>query len=387
MHETSYALYLPSEIIDEIVQHAPPRELLALCRADRRMYAIAITYVYRIVDIATPTALVEFCDALCAREVLVKLVTVLTISFANTADSQSRRNILNDRQRRATCATTIAKLHNLTELEITRAPYLLPLLPPDSFPHLRHFHATFTPHISHFLRGHPLLEALHIGYPQKHSQSRVQIPPLHLTQLRAFSGPEVLARAVLPGSRVTHPIIYWDPEPWRRAPAEKCIARLALVGSPVAALHSVMSGWDAPDPRAIAAALPDLVALEFQNLGPPDRRVEFLDNLIAALPRFTRLRRLALYDEVQYPPWAESILDWEWEELDLWQTLCPSLEDCTLFSGIRWVRCPKRKMWLPAPTTDRVEEGESFLRWFEANVAVVTEESAGEGVEAEQESP
>ncbi|KAJ7115088.1 hypothetical protein C8R43DRAFT_1156271 [Mycena crocata] len=362
---------LPEELIDDIVKRTPPSELLEFCRADRRMYRISIHHLYDTVNLKRPDALITFCEALVQRPMLSELVVALNIDFreyTRTAQNPARTNPLNNRRVRQQCATALSTLRNLTELSTLHATHLLPLLPP--FRVLESFRASFSHDIGAFLRAHPLLVAVHIGTLGRATHARVQIPPVHLPLLNTFLGPEVVARAVLPGSFVADPVIFWDAPAQRRMPAPACLARVIRARTPIIELSSILQGWcSQPDPRDLWVVDSTLEVLKLRSTvhSAEVDQVAFLDALTQAVAGFERLTTLMLI-EPPHPrrPLGDATFDNEWELLQLWHGLCPTLAACQMLSGIRWERLPQNPVsWVPVNTPERVQPSPEFTSWMQ----------------------
>ncbi|KAJ7134021.1 hypothetical protein C8R43DRAFT_639519 [Mycena crocata] len=377
-------MLFPDEIFDRLARHVPLSDLLALCRADRRMYAICLPHIYHTVDVKTPDALIKFCDALSARETLPPLVESLRIDFEEytcTVINPAQSNPLNDRALRATCATAIGRLPGLTSLAVLHASYLLPLLPlKDSLPKLNTLTTSFSHHIIPLLKSHPALTSLHVSAPSKPTHGRVQFPRIALPELQSFSGPEILARAVLPGSRVRNAVVIWA----QRAPARKRRSRWTGAAKWLAQLQQqeritalenvfVVNVDAAPAVcLLLATVVPGIMELKFRLCGEllssssaahssvtgtqPSLSPAFRAALIVALPTFGSLTTLSLFKPLSVGRKRELALlnggelglvndrdltlsnNRELRLLNVWHALCPTLQDCTLPSGARWVR-------------------------------------------------
>ncbi|KAJ6564896.1 hypothetical protein DFH09DRAFT_1475376 [Mycena vulgaris] len=367
---SSFTLF-PDEIIDEIVQHMPLSDLLAFCRGDDRLHAICLPHIYGAVELTETGSLVQFCKTLRSRKALKALVKSLSINchediFACTPRRRRLKGVPqfspDEEEIRAACAAAISSLHNLVDLTLARPWSIIPLLPRRAFPQLRTLDITFSPHLAGFLADHPRITSLFVEPLYKTAQFFVQIPGMHLPALREYTGPEVVARAVLPVSSVTTITVYWDPPPLRQRLATECLSSLALSNTPVTTLRNIINGWQAPSPLAIAQALPRLEILEFLNLrrdSSPEQRAAFLRDLAVALPLLPRLTTLVVHEPGHDHPNTPATFKKEWSLLKHWYSLCPTLTECMLLSGTRWERWPEAPMkWVPVRASDE------FYRWF-----------------------
>ncbi|KAJ7469066.1 hypothetical protein FB451DRAFT_1560120 [Mycena latifolia] len=375
---------LPPEIIYQIIQHSEPRDLLALCRVAWRVHSICVPSIYKAVVLSRTGALVQFSEALRSRPAFSEMVETLTINcnedvFARPHMRHVAPHLADtDDALRTACGTAIGSLHKLVHFKLIRPWSLLPLLPPAALPSLRSFATSFSEHLATFLHTHLQIESLTIDPMERTAQFRAQMFSVHLPSLRDFAGPEVVARAIIPFSSVTAPTMFWDPAVMRHASAAKSIACLALAEEPVTELYNIMTGWDAPSPLSIAAALPELSILQFKNLARNStaaQREAFLIALTTALPALRHLTTLVLDEPAWRAPPIDSTFDWEWEVLHLWGDLCPALSDCTLLSGVRWERLPgANSVWLPI-TGDALDAVEPFFPWFFATLSAEENES------------
>ncbi|KAJ7486772.1 hypothetical protein FB451DRAFT_1391659 [Mycena latifolia] len=356
---------LPPEIVDEIVQ------------VDQRLHEICLPYIYGAVTLYKTGALVAFSDTLNSRPVISGLVKTLKIDCHQEVFARPHKRHVppqfseNDNAVREACGAAIGGLMRLVSLEIIRPWSLLPLLPSGSFLLLRTLITKFSPHLPKFLKDHPHIESLSIELMTAKAQFHAQIPPIHLPALRAFTGPEAIARAVIADASVPALNIFWDPPPMRQTPAAATLARLALAATPITELHNDMDGWGTPDPRALARALPALTVLTYLNLrrdSSHEERAAFIAALTAALPDLHHLDTLALEDPALRARLAlqhTSTLDDEWRLLHRWHSLCPTLRECTLLSGVCWVRAPTTLvLWVPG-NAGRLARVGRFFEWFQ----------------------
>ncbi|KAJ7698369.1 hypothetical protein B0H17DRAFT_1196938 [Mycena rosella] len=380
----------PPEIVDEIVQRTPPVDLFSLCRVERRLHDICVPYIYEEIELVESGALLQFSDALRSRPYLSELVKALTMWVASLTAAMHRalsylfsdchedlfarphkRHIPpyfseEDNKIRVACATAISGFNNLVYFQLTRPWSLLPLLPFVSLQCLRSFATTFSNHLAPFLDSHPQIEELHIQRMEYKAQFHASMPHVHLQALREFTGPELVASAVIPDSRVRTPTIWWAHPPMRLTSPAKCLALIARASS-ITELHNMTNGWDAPNPFFVATALPNLTLLRFQNLrrdSSPPQREKFHTQLLAALPAFHYLETLTLDEPARRPPFTRATFNAEWDLLHAWYSLCPTLRKCTLLSGLRWKR-PRRApaRWIPVNDGSLARPGK-FFKWF-----------------------
>ncbi|KAJ7641319.1 hypothetical protein FB45DRAFT_1000060 [Roridomyces roridus] len=308
---------LPSELIDKIAKLATRANLILLLNVkNRRIYYICRPYLYRHVKISTFSALVAFCDLVVANPDL----GARTKSFQHIGILPS--------EARATCATAIQSLRSLRYLKLARSVSILGLFPPGAtvFPLLRTLTSYFSEEIPAFLRAHPHIHELVVS-----SCPSASIPPIQLTSLELFSGAAALAGAVIPGSQVRRPTIYWG----GNADEHQCLAVL----SGVEALNNVVNSWHCLRPSEIATHLgPRLINLRFKNIeskGVTDGLQEFFVGLTDALPRFERLKTLTVMQPSCRKFRCAQSYQSEWSLVEFWAILCPTLEEVELMSRMR----------------------------------------------------
>ncbi|KAJ7462474.1 hypothetical protein FB451DRAFT_1495658 [Mycena latifolia] len=381
---------LPAELVDEIAQQASPAALYTLCRVDQRLHSICLPYFYRVVVLDKTGSLAQFSETLLSRPGLSDWVKILIIDchddiFPRLHAPLGRPYSDANDGRRVAYATAIGSLKNLTDLVITRPLSLLSLLPSACFPSLQALTAKFSVHLPYFLDSHRSIENLWISRMTKLAHFNAYIPRIHLPALREFTGPELVAAAVVPGSRVTAPTVFWDPINCVADTPAKLVARLALSAAPITELTNSLDGWDKLSPQ-IFCSLPDIAVLRFTNREPKSSDVQqcrfelplqkgFVEELNTALPGFHNLTTLVVDDPARHMKLRKPSFDWEWRHLNRWSRRCPTLRDCTLFTRIHWQRLPSAPdLWFPTNASGLARSG-TFLRWFVWMLAV------GEGTE------
>ncbi|KAJ7108969.1 hypothetical protein C8R43DRAFT_1139773 [Mycena crocata] len=355
---------LPEELIDKIVQLTPPAELLALSLANSRMYAIAVPRIYNHVEVKRPQALISFCAALQGRLMLSELVQVLIIDFTRYTrklKNPGRANPLYNRAVQAVCAAAIGTLQNMVIFTARHATYLLPLLP--KFPNLESFSSNFSHEIGPFIRANQQIRVLRVGEALKPKQRRAQVLPVRLPYLERFVGPPVLGRAVLPFSYVDRATVLWDLNERK----DRWLVLLRRV-VPITKLDNVMFCYEEPNPFHIAIALPGLESVKFRIMVPraaKEERQEFVELLTMSMSRYTRLKNLEFSHPRQPPPLTQDTFDFEWDLLQRWYSLCPTLRWCLMPSGTAWVYAgpgPLAGLWLPGNLEELSQEAVNLLQ-------------------------
>ncbi|KAJ7077549.1 hypothetical protein B0H15DRAFT_1026163 [Mycena belliarum] len=358
---------LPPELICEIVKCSATPFALELSSTNRRLHAVCTPFVYRDIRLSEEGDLLKLSETLRSRPGLAKLVRKISIECDEELFTARLRRNKGPTFRRVKCAAAIGSLENLERLTL-RPCLMMPLLPAGAFPKLRKLVTRFSPHLAPFLETHPTIQVLHIDTEDTDAGEGAEMASVVLPALREFTGPAVVAAAVIPGSRVAAPTIRWD-DPATPAPAAAArIARLARAQAHLTELSSLTTAWNAPV-LALARALPHLTVLRVANLAPGLQRAAHrafraaLAGALAHLPCLVTLDVAApTYGRVQ----TRAELGGEWRDLRAWRGLCPSLRRCTLLSRIAWERLPAAPdLWFPVNAGDTLDcDPSQFLQWF-----------------------
>ncbi|KAJ7433608.1 hypothetical protein B0H11DRAFT_2121205 [Mycena galericulata] len=354
---------LPLEMVHEIAERSTRSSLLALSRVgNHQIHTICVPYLFKTVEISDPCALLAFCSALSSDAQLAKLVKSLTIKFecTSTAGAVEREKLNYYIRREARCATVISGLHQLVNLDIVHPITLFPQLKSGFFPHLRTLVTSFSNSLEPFLQKHRFIDSLHV-IPSP-TGSSTQLSSMCLPTLRNFSGPANVARAIVPGSCVANPTVYWPRSMMATEKAITFMRSLAHSHVPIQTLKNVIVDWKC-DPFVIAAALPTITRLSFVPHGVDQAgRPAFLMALgmsIALSCKRLRTVRIHLPPDV-----TQATLDLEWAFLQVCMQ-SETLESCILFSGTYWARLRSPNVWAPANDFDF---SPAFLRWFRGRI-------------------
>ncbi|KAJ7650471.1 hypothetical protein FB45DRAFT_859232 [Roridomyces roridus] len=216
---------------------------------------------------------------------------------------------------------------------------------PPVFPALSSFTSCYnTRDVERFLHVNTRVEDVTISPIKQHGDEFQNGPPFPLPSLRSFLGPSALAGTVLGGSKVNSPYVCWDDHNQNLPTILQHIAQSTV---PVSELGNLIPHWGAVPVKEIAHQLPRLTKLRFRigrygmrkPRGPEEdyeARETFKKDLTLALSDFKSLVALDL-DEPLF------VWDRDQEEEDLllchrWVDACPSLEEITFFSGMRYQR-------------------------------------------------
>ncbi|KAJ7169238.1 hypothetical protein C8R43DRAFT_1231830 [Mycena crocata] len=288
----------PSEILGEIIQYTEYLDYLALCRVgDWRIHAVSISFICKIVNLHSVDAVVKFCATLrsgTAFRDLVESFELKEYSSASVSHTHRAPSMLHDHddpECAAACATAIG---SLTSLSAEIAP---------------------------FLRKHPSLVYIEVSGLPSQPDDNVPIEPIRLPLLQDFTGPALLATAVLPGS---------------------------------------------------------LTCLKFRVIAAQDpswnRSQVFLLEVTNHRSKFRRLKMLVLEQTAWDKESEAARFEHEWELLATWHNLCPLLEDCRMPSGVRWKQpsvsgtatSAHNKLWVPDDGAVNESDLVVFKGWWES---------------------
>ncbi|KAJ7641962.1 hypothetical protein FB45DRAFT_1022677 [Roridomyces roridus] len=373
----------PTELIHEIAKHSTRADLLSLAYVgDKDIYKICIPYQYETANIHSLAGFFQFCEtvamesnarlAACVRAVRFDTHKADAPSNLSTGESNAGLAGLSTDQAQA-CATGIANLHSLRSLELLHplVCYIIPRIHNVVFSLLHTFAAPFSLHLDQFLRSNSQIQ--HLNIPSTGALQRTaQIPSgsIRLPHLRTFVGPEVLARAVMPHSRVTEPAVIWDPKP----PAGRIRETLSCLVQSTAGIKGLRThtyGW----PEALLALIiehfgTNLRVLEFRNYRKtPSRRSPraFFATLVDNIHRFPELTTLLVHNAPHITAHNLNSIDKEafeaeWNSIQTYYRLCPRLDDITLLSGVQWQRVAGER-WIPVDG-QALKKSKEFDDWF-----------------------
>ncbi|KAJ7591510.1 hypothetical protein C8J56DRAFT_1047717 [Mycena floridula] len=281
---------LPEEILDEIIQSTPLRDLLNLCRVSKRWHALTISYLYQFVRLATSGSLLRISRTLESSVRIAATVKTLEIAVESSTLEPS---------------TIQSALNNLIFLETLK--FSLPgsdSLEKCTLPSLTYLQAS----------------ANH-SFPWRISPSPTFVSP----EPQTFLGKCCLystGRARLYFAANRQSSMEWN----QRRP----------------------EGWNLDLLAMVSHSLPDLALLDLTNVlimetFPPQDVLDAIETLLA---RFNRLQkfffRCNLHNHLEVDFERDS------ERVTLWGNACPTLLEIQLPGGPKYVRVHE-DLWLPDP--------------------------------------
>ncbi|KAJ7017694.1 hypothetical protein C8F04DRAFT_1154981 [Mycena alexandri] len=339
---------LPTELVDLVSSHTADNDLLALCRTNRRVYAVCLRWIYRKVLLPNACTTVSFFKAVISNKLAASYVLDLSMQFFLDGIFKAFSHLLR---------VGMSNLTRLYELSIM-TPDLLGLVYDMHFPHLRECVVPLTESTTAFLRLHPKLANLVVS---DHLSRGLELPTSLTTprtvlpNLTTFMGPHTVAPWLLPGSPTTLASITYHcltPNPY--------LPVLATLANSVPALRTLISTvprWDPNLPAAIAGHLPTLSGIKIRHsriLHPDDESdlpsfLLSLDDMIRTLHDLTAMH---ITSTPQRPPEDRSS---EFDHVRRWGDISPEFNVCLFPTGTKWVRLPTYNIWFPTESAGAVD--------------------------------
>ncbi|KAJ7172926.1 hypothetical protein C8R43DRAFT_1119747 [Mycena crocata] len=268
---------VPIELIDNIVQLSDRGDLLALARTNHLAHSVCLRWMYRTVSLRDDVRAIGFFKILVSNTEAAQCVRELYIRLESLDMSESHE-IFDE----------MAHLH---------------------LPSLRDCTAPFSDSLAPFLQLHPQLVSLAVAVtkgPNAGIAYPAVMPVVHLPAVRDFSGPDIVAGALVPNSSATK------------------------VRIPVARLTSlnIVFDWDTALLPAIVQHAPNPRLLAIRNMLSPHDSAErdiFLLRLNDTVPAFKNLTSLYFLGSAIPPDFSSAALAREFHLVDDSDTL--SLQD------------------------------------------------------------
>ncbi|KAJ7762090.1 hypothetical protein B0H16DRAFT_1688230 [Mycena metata] len=261
-----------------------------------------------------------------------------------------------------------AALENLTSLdtlEISTSAELFVLVSGLHFPRLRQCAIPFSLDTMNFLRLHLKLVQLSVDpVPDDELQFPATFDSVQLPDLQTYSGPESIAHAVIPGSRTSHAIIFWDPR--LETDAATVFEAIGLSGTRLCEVNNVVVAWNPMLVTAAAKYMPNVSSLSIRNVSafqtPAELEALFscVDETIKALSALTSI---AIVQGVTPGSLEADDLDWEFHTVRCWGEIPTNLQCCILPSETKWLRSPG-DVWYPRNYSDNAADVLTRFRWF-----------------------
>ncbi|KAJ7653152.1 hypothetical protein DFH06DRAFT_1204843 [Mycena polygramma] len=346
MKKPSRLSALPTELIHEISGCMGLQDLLALCRTSRQIHTICLKWIYRDLTLDSPVQVLQCCRTVVSRTESAAAVRKLKInprfelkcplkSFCSTFES------------------AIRLMKNLELLDVANNAMLSQIFCHISFPRLLTCTIPHSLHLFQFLGMNPMITSLTV-IPSLIGRSKsgtAALKRIHMPRLENFQGPGSVACSVLPGSRTSRLIIYWEP----LADFSRVLAAVEASKVEVIELSNLVYVWDPSLLAAIAKYTPRIEMLHIQYIKNHQGREDIFsafENTLHSLPRLGQLRIMEGdgpgLDSLDH---IDEALESEFEVVRKWGEMFPNVISTTLMTDTPWrpLRHPifSQDVWYP----------------------------------------
>ncbi|KAJ7081260.1 hypothetical protein C8R44DRAFT_895132 [Mycena epipterygia] len=343
-----------------LVPYAAYGDLLQLSQTNRTVNDICRRWIYRSVVLEDPVRAVGCCKTLISNIEASNCVRFVVIRFHPRRMLKSFCRILR---------MAFYNLKSLQSIEISTSPELFATLSDIHFPRLRECSIPFCVDVISFLQLHPKMVALSLDPVPHHSVLyRTSIPAIHLPDLQMFSGPEIVALSVIPQSRASHILIFWDPR--LKTEFSGAFEAMASSGTPLFEVQNILVTWDTTLLTAISKCIPNLTSLSVRNVSSiplPVQMELFFTCLDETIKSLRSLTSLCVIQGALPVTLDTDDLDWEFHTVRKWGDMSPALHCCLLPSETKWVRI-RPNVWYPSNHTDNTTDMLARFRWFVTTV-------------------
>ncbi|KAJ7450170.1 hypothetical protein FB451DRAFT_1286333 [Mycena latifolia] len=354
---------LPVELIDCIAEYADYSALISFSRTDRRVHGVCQRRIYRTLVLEDPVRAIGCFKTLISNAQAAQSVRVLIIHFR-----RSHHSMLAAFYRLLRAALRTVK--SIEYIDIATGAELFANVLNIYFPRLRDCALPFCADIIPFLRLHPKLVGLSLDpIPDDSVFLWTSLEPIHLPDLQMFSGPEVVARSVVPGSVASHLIIFWNPRLQHKC--SDIFSAITRSGTKLIDVHNILITWDPQLLTVMAKCAPSLTSFTVRNVSSFHSATEmevFFTGIDETLNSLSSVTSLFIIEDTRpgsIEP-ADVDLDWEFRTVRRWGDVSPAIHCCVLPSTTRWLRV-RANVWYPSNSDDPAHMLVRF-RWFMSTV-------------------
>ncbi|KAJ6551777.1 hypothetical protein B0H19DRAFT_1158870 [Mycena capillaripes] len=239
-----------------------------------------------------------------------------------------------------------------------------------SFPQLLRCIVPLAPDIFPFLRANCMITSLYVvpSWELEGSSAESPMESIYMPKLQRFSGPEIVACCVLPGSPASQVAIAWPKNPAMEY--SRGLVAAASSQADVDILCTLVHSWDLALLAAIAKHAPRrLRVLQIQNIMPFSAtfpKEYFLSAIDDTLRSLSCLRAISIVQGFDSRPvhWNEEDLESEFQTVRRWREICPSIGIVTLSTITSWICIRSLNVWLPANANGVDVTSVPCLKWF-----------------------
>ncbi|KAJ7629603.1 hypothetical protein B0H17DRAFT_1109606 [Mycena rosella] len=354
---------LPVELLDCIAEYGDRNGLLSLSQTHRRMNRVCLRWIYRAVALYDITRAIGCLKTFISNIQSAKSVRVLVFRFGRSDPPE----LLGAFYR--LLRTALNNLQSVEYIDAATCPKIFTVMSTIHFTRLRECSIPFCADIVPFLHLHSKLEGLSLDpVPDTSVMWWTFLQPIQLSDLQMFSGPEVVAQAVVPDSRASHIIIFWDPRPQRDF--GHFFETIAASGTTLLDVQNILITWDAPLLAAMAKCGASLTSFTVRNVSSVHQPLEiedFLAGMDATLHSLRCLTALSIIEDALASSFDPADLDWEFATVRRWGDIAPALACCILPSETQWLRI-RGSVWYPSNQSDDAAHLLARFRWFVTTV-------------------
>ncbi|KAJ6448347.1 hypothetical protein C8R45DRAFT_1133118 [Mycena sanguinolenta] len=339
---------VPVEILNDIVVALPTKDQLSLCRVSQFWNELCLPVITRVVVLRNFARAKIFLEGILKKPDRADAIRSFSVEkdvyygFRNAGDGEFPILLLN------AIKLTIPRLRCLSVSPDILGPDYLIILEQCTFPSLFSYSAVLyferlkAEMLIPFLERHPGLTHVHASVETHAHDKRADIEsravsevsrPLrvHIPSLQRFEGDAEFVAALVT-QQLCEARLHWH----GKEDIEQTVIALRSLMSPDTPLVSINNGMNTrhqctPFVEALATHIPNLETLHMRaavDWGLPEQ--ETLDHLTTQLPRFRRLRYLALEDSLS----DSEEFSWERDGMhaivSTWANVCPTLEACCI---------------------------------------------------------
>ncbi|KAJ6551785.1 hypothetical protein B0H19DRAFT_1158902 [Mycena capillaripes] len=325
---------LPNELIHAIAEYCDRRDLLALCQTNRRIHAICLGPIYRVITLHDLDQVVRCCRTI--------------ISCAQAAESVREFQVssfprLALKSFYSTVGCAIRRLTNVQSLLVSNSHTIFRSFSDAHFPHISECTLPSSASIFPFLKRNPTIITLHVlpcieGLgpiidPDSVFEVTSPLESIHMPNLQGFVGAANVGCAIVPQPLASRITIYWGINlPMSFSDG---LAALSLSKADVIELNNLIGAWDCTLVSEIGKHLPRVERLLFRNISAHGGKERFFEFIQDTLPSLPSLKSLALLEGFPIGSSTDD-LDEEFATVRRWGEICPGLCSVTLLSNTHW---------------------------------------------------
>ncbi|KAJ7208292.1 hypothetical protein GGX14DRAFT_454312 [Mycena pura] len=355
---------LPVELLDTIVGHAQPQDLLELARTTRQTHDVCIRHIYATIVLKNGCQAISCFKTLISNPRSAHCVRKLVVGDLDT-------KVMLEAALRIT-QVAMNKLEFLSAIRFATKSKSFELFSSIHFPGLRKCLIPLTIATVHFLQRHPnLAEVVVIPVVKEFWPLSIPGVAIPMAHLQSFIGPDIIAEVILPGFRLSH-ITIGSRRLSHARPIPTIIDAVTGGGAKLGSVHYFVTHWDTALLPSIAANAPSVTFVHVQNqygtrsFVSSEAFISSVDNSIAVLQDLEALEISHRRRGTVQTEFLSQELAAEFELVRRWGDRVPALTYCLLPSETTWVRRRGRNVWTPTASNDSADGNAIRHDWLYA---------------------